>query len=261
MVSGFRQKKIDSIERVGEILRAAREKKGDNLAEISRQIQVREINLHNLEEGYYDNLPAEVYTKGFLRTYANYLNLNADKLVRMYEKEAGIKSHLDRSAGKEPALPKKIRLPLLTPRFIKIALIVVVVAVAVSYLGWQFSNFSRTPKLIIEEPANDITISENSIVLRGQAERQGELTINGQGVFVAEDETFSEQIALKEGLNTIAVVIRDRRGHETSLIRRILVELPPAPPEENPVSEENQSPDDSEQNNEDNEDTAGTNAG
>jgi transcriptional regulator with XRE-family HTH domain len=255
MVSGFRQKKIDSIERVGEILRAAREKKGDNLAEISRQIQVREINLHNLEEGYYDNLPAEVYTKGFLRTYANYLGLKADKLVRMYEKEAGIKSHLDRSSGKEPALPKKVKLPLLTPRFIKIALIVAVVAVAVSYLGWQFSNFSRTPKLIIEEPANDITISENSIVLRGQAERQGELTINGQGVFVTEDETFSEKIALKEGLNTISVVIRDRRGHETSLTRRILVELPPKPVEENSTV------DDSEEKTPDTEEDLDTNAG
>jgi len=194
---------------------------------------VREENLHNLEEGYYDNLPAEVYTKGFLTAYAEYLGLNPDRLVRMYSKEAGIKTHLDESQKQEsPSRVKKIRPPLFTPRLLKIVAIVVIVVIAVSYLTWQFSNFSRNPELTINEPANDITIEQDRVVFQGQAERESELTINGQSVFINEDGTFTEEIALQEGINTIAVVVRDRQGRESSLTRQILVEMPPPPPEE-----------------------------
>ena len=62
-------------------MRAERERKDQSLGEIAARIKIREEHLHNLEEGYYDSLPPEVYTKGFLKTYAEYLGLNADKLL------------------------------------------------------------------------------------------------------------------------------------------------------------------------------------
>ena len=227
MVSGFRQKKINSAERVGEILRSAREAKGKEIGEIARQIRVREENLHNLEEGYYDNLPADVYTKGFLTAYAEYLGLNADKLVRIYSKEAGIKNHLDENYNRRSGkVMKKAKPPLLTPRLIQITTIVLIVVAAVSYLSWQFTNFSKNPELSLLEPANDISIENSKVTFAGSAEKEGELTINGQGVFINPDGTFSEEISLQEGLNTIAVVVSDRRGRETSLTRQILVESP-----------------------------------
>jgi len=244
MAPGFRQKRIDSAERVGEILRSAREAKGEKLEEIARQIRVREENLHNLEEGYYDNLPAEVYSKGFLTAYAEYLGLNADKLVRMYSKEAGIKNHLDENKDeKDGKIMKKTKAPLFTPRLIQITTIVIIVVAAVSYLSWQFTNFSKNPDLDLLEPANDISIEESKINFTGSAEKEGDLTINGQSVFINPDGSFREEVSLQEGLNTIAVVVKDRQGRETSLTRQILVELPepePNPEEETDTDDDNE---------------------
>ena len=137
------------------------------------------------------------------------------------------------------AKPEKIKPPFLTPRLIKIIAVIVIVAAASSYLIWQFSNFSRNPALSLAEPVNDITVSSNKITFKGNAEREGDLTINGQGVFVNEDGTFAEEITLQEGLNKITVIVRDRQGRETSLTRQILLEQPAAEPDPGEATPEN----------------------
>lgn len=222
MVSGFRKKRINSADKVGEILRTIREEKRQTLAQVSAAIHVREDNLHRLEEGYYQDLPADVYVKGFLRSYAEYLGLNVSKILRMYSKERGIQQHLERKTDDPANQPKVFRSPLLIPRLIKTAVVVAVVLAAVFYLVWQFRNFSRNPSLAIEEPANDITVHQEEITFSGTADQESILMINGQEVFVNGDGFFQEQIYLQSGLNAITVVARDRQGRESSLTRKIL---------------------------------------
>lgn len=222
MVSGFRKKRINSADKVGEVLRTTREEKRQTLAQVSATIHVREDNLHRLEEGYYQDLPADVYVKGFLRSYAEYLGLNVSKILRMYSKERGIQQHLERKTDDLANQPKVIHSPLLIPRLIKTAVVVAVVLAAVFYLVWQFRNFSRNPSLVIEEPANDITVHREEITFSGTADQESILMINGQEVFVNEDGFFQEQIYLQSGLNSITVVARDRQGRESSLTRQIL---------------------------------------
>lgn len=222
MVSGFRKKRINSADKVGEILRTVREEKRRTLAQVAAAIHVREENLHRLEEGYYQDLPADVYVRGFLRSYAEYLNLNVSKILRLYNKERGIQDHLAHKQTAGMNQPKKIHSPLLIPRLIKTAVIVAIVLIAVLYLVWQFQNFSRNPALVIEEPADDITVHEEKVTFSGRADQESVLMINGQEVFVNEEGLFEEQIYLQSGLNTITIVARDRRGRESALTRQIL---------------------------------------
>ncbi len=222
MVSGFSKKRINSADKVGEILRTVREEKQRTLSQVASAIHVREENLHRLEEGYYQDLPADVYVKGFLRSYAEYLGLNESKILRLYNKERGIQEHLEEKQADKSQQPKNIHSPLLIPRLVKTAVIVAVLMIAVFYLVWQFRNFSRNPSLSIAEPANDITVSEEKIAFSGTADQESVLMINGQEVFVDEEGTFQEYIYLQNGLNTITVVVRDRQGRESSLTRKIL---------------------------------------
>lgn len=222
MVSGFRKKRINSADKVGEILRTVREEKRLTLAQVSAEIHVREDNLHRLEEGYYQDLPADVYVRGFLRSYAEYLGLNVSKILRLYSKERGIQEHLESKQTGGVSRPKKIHSPLLIHRLVQTAVIVAIVLAAVFYLVWQFRNFSRNPSLAIEEPANDITVRQEEITFSGTADQESVLMINGQEVFVDEGGRFQEQIYLQNGLNTITVVVRDRQGRESSLTRKIL---------------------------------------
>ncbi|EKD49623.1 MAG: XRE family transcriptional regulator [uncultured bacterium] len=224
MVAGFKKKRINSFERVGEILRSKREELGFSLSEIARSVKIREENLHLLEDGYYDKLPADVYARGFIKSYADFLDIDYRKLLTVFKKERGIQENIDKDRGlikREPE--RKVSMPIITPRLIKVVIIVLIVTAAFFYLWYQMNNFSKNPELTIFEPSNDVTLDTDIVVFKGVAEKDGELMINGQGVFINSDGSFEEKVNLQEGLNTIGIVIRDRLGRETELTRKILV--------------------------------------
>jgi len=52
--------------------------------------------LEYLEEGAYKKLPADVYVKGFLKSYAEFLNVDEKALIRLYDKEKGIRKNLEK---------------------------------------------------------------------------------------------------------------------------------------------------------------------
>lgn len=69
---------------VGPALRKARERKGLSLDEASRDTRIRTEFLDALEREEFDSLSGDVYVRGSLRTYSNYLGLNADRVVSAY---------------------------------------------------------------------------------------------------------------------------------------------------------------------------------
>ena len=72
-----------------ERLYAARERKGVDLYRAERDTKIRARYLSALERGEYKELPGDVYTKGFLRNYANYLGLDAEEVVGQWRRERG----------------------------------------------------------------------------------------------------------------------------------------------------------------------------
>ena len=69
---------------VGEILRNEREKKGLSLKDIEAATSIRALYINAIEEDNYKIVPGEVYLKGFIRNYANYLGLDGQKMVDIY---------------------------------------------------------------------------------------------------------------------------------------------------------------------------------
>ncbi len=81
-------------EELGKALSEARTARGLTLHDIERDTRISRKYLQALEEGMLDVLPAPVYARAFMRTYAQYLGLNASTLVQ----------HLP-GAKPEPELP------------------------------------------------------------------------------------------------------------------------------------------------------------
>ena len=73
---------------LGEQLRAQREKKGITLEQAAADTRIREKFLHALEEGDHRSLPGAVYTRGFLRNYSDYLDLDTDELIETFRRSA-----------------------------------------------------------------------------------------------------------------------------------------------------------------------------
>ncbi|MBQ1509465.1 MAG: helix-turn-helix domain-containing protein [Selenomonadaceae bacterium] len=72
---------------IGDILRQERERQNLTVKDIEQGTSIRALYIEAIENGEYQTLPGEVYTKGFIRNYANFLKLDADDCVRRYVSE------------------------------------------------------------------------------------------------------------------------------------------------------------------------------
>jgi len=66
---------------VGQALAAKRGERGLTIEQVEASTRIRADHLRALEADQLDRLPAPVYAKGYLRTYATYLGLDAEELV------------------------------------------------------------------------------------------------------------------------------------------------------------------------------------
>jgi cytoskeleton protein RodZ len=76
-------------ETVGEILLSSRERAGLSLEEVSQETRLAVKNLEYLETDNFEALPAKVYVRGFIRTYAAFLDLDVEYLLSKYEVQTG----------------------------------------------------------------------------------------------------------------------------------------------------------------------------
>ena len=91
---------MDTEKSVGMILREARLAKGVSLSEVEKGTSIRSRYLEAVENDAYDKTPGEVFLKGIIRNYGNYLGLNGPELVDMYKAAAaGVSADSVRSAG------------------------------------------------------------------------------------------------------------------------------------------------------------------
>lgn len=70
---------------IGEELQRERQRKNISLAEAERVLHIRAIYLEALENDDFKVIPGDVYAKGFLRNYGNFLGLSGDRLVESYK--------------------------------------------------------------------------------------------------------------------------------------------------------------------------------
>ena len=69
---------------IGNSLREARLRRGMEIVQAEQGTKIRGKYLRALEEERFEQLPAETYIKGFLRTYAEYLGLDGQLYVDEY---------------------------------------------------------------------------------------------------------------------------------------------------------------------------------
>ena len=72
---------------VGNILRSEREKQRLTIKDVENETSIRALYIEAIEKGDQKALPSEVYVKGFIRNYADFLHLDADALARQYREE------------------------------------------------------------------------------------------------------------------------------------------------------------------------------
>ena len=79
------------IENFGSYLKHERELRGVPLEEISRITKIHIRFLEALEDNRFDELPGEVFIKGYIRSYANIIGSDVDEMLNSYEESIGNK--------------------------------------------------------------------------------------------------------------------------------------------------------------------------
>jgi len=71
------------VQELGQLLREARERKGVTLADAQQATKIRLSFLQALEKEDFSVLPPPFYIRGFIKTYAVYLNLEPRSTVQL----------------------------------------------------------------------------------------------------------------------------------------------------------------------------------
>jgi cytoskeleton protein RodZ len=112
---------------LGARFREAREARGITLSEASTSTRILLRYLQALEEGDLNQLPGDVYARGFIRNYAQFLNLPADELILLYRRERGAPT--DRIQVVPAAVPPRTQSCLIPSAFVSFFAILVMLGV------------------------------------------------------------------------------------------------------------------------------------
>ena len=81
------QPQAANVNSVGQILRAAREKRGVTVEQIAEMLKIRRVYLQAIEDSNWEELPELVYAQGFVRSYAAFLNLDESGAAAQFKRE------------------------------------------------------------------------------------------------------------------------------------------------------------------------------
>jgi cytoskeleton protein RodZ len=73
---------------VGDLLRQRRVARGLGLRDVADHIRIRANHLEAIESGRFEDLPGRTYAIGFVRSYAEWLDLDGDDIIRQFRDEA-----------------------------------------------------------------------------------------------------------------------------------------------------------------------------
>ena len=118
----------------GELLKAAREKMELSLHDVATRLNLQNNIILALEADDKNKLPTLTYVRGYIRSYAKIVNLDADELIALYENEAqpppeilpDVKFHTQASSSDKP---------------VKAVTYLLVFGLVLLVLAWWQSNF------------------------------------------------------------------------------------------------------------------------
>jgi len=215
-MNGFTKKSVGTLT-LGEKLKKLRSDKRTSIVEVSRFTKIQPAYLEYLEEGIWDKLPADVYVKGFLRSYADFLGVDEKILIRLYEREKEIRANLKKNKKTDSKKEKPINISpfIFTPKKILISAIIVLVLAGLVLLYSEINSFANAPSLIILNPQNNSQVPGNSVYIEGVTDKEALLYINNQSILVGDDGRFRENLTLQSGLNIINVKSINKFQKET----------------------------------------------
>lgn len=126
---------------IGVMLRRRREEIGQDLAAIAAITHIRQHYLKAIEDGRRKDLPGTAYMIGYIRSYANYLGFDGNRLITDYHDELAGNRHWEekRAEAAEPPGARHAQ----TRMSPGVVLATLVVLGAAGYVAWGYATAPR----------------------------------------------------------------------------------------------------------------------
>ncbi len=128
---------------VGKFLQQERERKNLTLEAVSQVTRISAKTLEAIESDDFLSLPAPIFIRSFLKTYASFIGLNPDKAIALYETQTGVIG-LSTSKGLQPEKRE--------PRRIWLLLIPILIVLIGGGVYWLVSPRKAPPAPSVAPP-------------------------------------------------------------------------------------------------------------
>ena len=200
---------------LGEKLSEARNQRQIDLDEAAKDLNVPFRYLESLEQNNFSDLPDKNYLNNLLKNYCRYLKVDFIAAWLLAQ------SQPNWSKPKTNEVKKKyfIAWPKLTRRLLLFFLVLVIL------IFWivKVQQIFAPPFLEINYPQDGSIATSQQITLVGRSEKEVELIVNNQEIFVDENGNFETLVDLQKGLNLIKITAKKRYSRlEEKEIRLLL---------------------------------------
>lgn len=154
---------MENLESVGSQLKRERESRGLSLQEVQEATKITLHNLSALEEDRFDYFPNRVYTRAFLRDYANFLGLNSASLLASYEQTYTVKS----DPGDTSPVRRKSRLKAVFGVVTTVVVLGAIAAAAYVYVtghGLNIAAMKPSTRPTVGQPSGTATLPKAPVV-------------------------------------------------------------------------------------------------
>ena len=142
------------METLGGYLKNQREARSVTLEEVAKVTKIRKTILKAIEGDRHDLLPPRVFTQGFLKIYASYLELDESEVVKRYQ-EALDKLQVDETGGRSERqkYPKRLSSP------IRVVVLFAIFVLALAF--WYFLLPQREKKISVSKDSPQESVSKS----------------------------------------------------------------------------------------------------
>lgn len=203
---------------LGDTLKSRRTELHRSIIEAEEATKIRGRLIEALEEGEYDRLPNAAYVRGYIISYARWLELDPAPLLTMYRAESG-------SVGPTAALPK--RETVVPPREKahavpwKAAVTVAVVLIAILAGIWGFGALRRgasdAPPPIPSEPETTQTPDASNAATQAPATPAATATPEAQAPPATQPFALKVEVAA-DGASWLKITVDGQKAYEGTLV-------------------------------------------
>lgn len=137
----------------GKQLRMARESLGKTIQMVADELRLPDNYIQWIEEGAYEKFPGLVFCRGYIRSYARLLEVDAEQLVAKFDHQHGISQHSSKPIQSVTKVQQQVELGHSRMKFS--VLIFVVLLIALTFWWWK----TQYGLAIVQQPVVDAPIA------------------------------------------------------------------------------------------------------